>query len=118
MSLLDCDSSRADYFIATEQQKKKARTRRNYYELFAVLLKGYRGRVDGRAQLHVPDISSRLRVEDDEVPIGITGKNYAPEVERAPPLGALKYGKDHFSVPVRASIALRAPEGRSTGSGT
>ena len=36
----------------------------------------------------------------------------------APPVGLVKNAKDHFSCPVRMSIALRAPLGCCSGSGT
>jgi len=100
-----------------ESKRKERRSRCNHHVLLAVQFKRDAGRVDGRAQLHMPEVMAGLSVDGDKISVGITGKDHAPEVESAPPLGLLKYGTTTLRS-VRASIAFRAPVGRSTGSGT
>jgi hypothetical protein len=63
--------------VLGESKSKKRGSGWNDHVLLAVQFKGYRGRVDSRAQLHVPEIAARLGVEGDEISIGIAGKNYA-----------------------------------------
>src|SRR3984893_19346275 len=53
-----------------------------------------------------------------KLPSDSPAKTTPPAVDSAPPFGLLKYLNSHFSIPVKGSRALSAPEGLLIGSGT
>ncbi len=71
----------------SDGKRKEAGAGRDDHVLPAVEPVGDRGGVDGRAQLHVPQILSRAPIEGNEITVGLAGKNKPTRGGERSPVG-------------------------------